>query len=398
MLLKAVASALPVLPMSVYKLPKTVIFGLSSEMARFWWDGVEFKRKIHWLSWEKLCLPKEDGGMGFKELECFNQALLAKHWRLKQFEECLMAKVLKGKYFGEERFLDVSLGNKVSYAWKSILFGRDLLIKGLRRSVGDGRSIRVWSEQWLEDEEGTCRPPLRKQRYFDVNLMVSDVIDFHKRRWNKHKLEDLFVPSDVQLLLRNQPTVSARDSWVWKYNRSGVYSVKTGYDLAFCVNKKELLQCHTAKSSLNPIKAQVWQIQAPSKLKVFLWKALSGALPVLDALHDRGMKFDMDCQTCGLEGESINHVLFSCTLARQVWALSGFPHRSGGFDESSIFVNVSYLIERWRKVVEMRRLRGASHGFFGTYGRIKTFYCLKGLSMMESKHAQKHLMKPICGF
>ncbi|KAL0863670.1 hypothetical protein Bca101_042788 [Brassica carinata] len=142
-LLKAVASALPVLPMSVYQIPKTVISGLSSEMARFWWDGMEFKRKIHWLSWEKLCLSKEDGGMGFKELECFNQALLAKQaWRLIHMEECLMAKVLKGKYFGAERFLDVQLGDKVSYAWKSILFGRELLVKGLKHSVGDCTSIR----------------------------------------------------------------------------------------------------------------------------------------------------------------------------------------------------------------------------------------------------------------
>lgn len=62
-LIKAVASALPVLPMSVYQLPKTVISRLSSEMARFWWDGLAFKRKIHWMSWEKLCLSKEDGGM-----------------------------------------------------------------------------------------------------------------------------------------------------------------------------------------------------------------------------------------------------------------------------------------------------------------------------------------------
>lgn len=192
-----------------------VISGLNIEMANFWWDTDDIKRKIHWLSWEKLCLPKEDGGMGFKELASFNQALLAKQaWRLIQFEDCLMAKVLKGKYFEEGDFLHVQESKKISYAWKSILYGRELLVQGLSRSVGDGRSIYVSSEPWLEEEDGTCRAPIRRQREFNVNLKVSDLIDFPKRRWKTSILEDLFVPADVQILLSNQPVVSERDSWI----------------------------------------------------------------------------------------------------------------------------------------------------------------------------------------
>lgn len=53
---------------------------------------------------------------------------------------------------------------------------------------------------------------------------------------------------------------------------------------------------------------------------------------------------DERCQVCGLQGESINHILFECTVARQVWASSGIPTPELGFHQTSIFENVSYLL------------------------------------------------------
>ena len=61
-------------------------------------------------------------------------------------------------------------------------------------------------------------------------------------------------------------------------------------------------------------------------------------------LIERGMKCDDRCQLCGFEGESVNHVLFSCHLARICWALSNIPSPRGGFSVSSIYENISYLL------------------------------------------------------
>ena len=332
-----------------YRLPKTVCDNLASAMASFWWSSVEHKRKIHWISWNKMCLPKESGGMGFKDLECLNQALLAKQaWRLIQYEDCLMAKVLKGKYYDDQHFIKASLGARPSYAWRSILHGKELLVKGLKHSVGNGRSINVWSEPWMEDKEGICRTPYRRQRFFDANLKVSDVIDTQTRRWSNRVMSDIFVQSDRELLLQNQPSVDEEDSWIWRHTRNGVYSVKTGYDLAYSLHNRHFLMDQNSLPSLNPLKEQIWSLKAPSKIKVFLWKALSGAIAVNDGLVNRGMKCDDRCQTCGLDGESINHVLFSCPLARKTWATSGFPFPQGGFDDYSIYSNVSYLLSVWK--------------------------------------------------
>lgn len=153
-LIKAVATALPVSAMAVYQLPKSIIDSLASALASFWWSTVEHKRKIHWMSWEKMCLPKELGGMGFKDLESFNQALLAKQaWRLIHMKDCLMAKVIKARYFETSTFLNAPLGKRPSYVWRSILEGRKLLVQGLKISVGKGTSLHVWSDPWLEDDE-----------------------------------------------------------------------------------------------------------------------------------------------------------------------------------------------------------------------------------------------------
>lgn len=66
------------------------------------------------------------------------------------------------------------------------------------------------------------------------------------------------------------------------------------------------------------------------------------------------MRCDGTCQTCGADGESINHVLFSCSFARQVWAISWFPSPSGGFDDSSVFENLSYLVTTWQARDEIK--------------------------------------------
>lgn len=356
-LIKAIASGLPVSAMSVYKLPKTILESLSSALAEFLWSKVEHKRKIHWISWEKMCLPKELGGMGFKDMESFNQALLAKQaWRLIHMEDCLMSRVLKGKYFENSMPLDAQLGRRPSYAWRSILEGRELLKQGLKISVGNGSSLFVWSDPWLEDEDGICRPPLRRQRFFNANLKVSEVIDHHRRRWCRTCLQELFVPGDIRILIRNQPAIFEKDTWIWRHSRDGIYSVKTGYEIALSRNKRELMRSQNARPSLNPLKAQIWDILAPPELKVFIWKAVSEAIPVQDGLQDRGIKCDQTCQTCGMEGESINHVLFSCTFARQVWAISRFPSPDGGFNDRSFYANLSYLITTWKSKGDLKEI------------------------------------------
>ncbi|KAG2264204.1 hypothetical protein Bca52824_071283 [Brassica carinata] len=53
---------------------------------------------------------------------------------------------------------------------------------------------------------------------------------------------------------------------------------------------------------------------------------------------------DSCCQICGFEGESVNHLIFTCPVTRQVWALSLIPLPEYGFDLVSFYSNLHFLL------------------------------------------------------
>ena len=65
-LIKAVAQAIPTYTMSYFKLLDTLYDELTSMIRNFWWGQKQDERKLNWMSWDNLCKPKADGGMGFK--------------------------------------------------------------------------------------------------------------------------------------------------------------------------------------------------------------------------------------------------------------------------------------------------------------------------------------------
>ena len=77
-LLKAVVQAIPTFAMSCFKLSVGLCHDIEMLIGKFWWGQRGEQRKIHWRNWEVMCQLKDKGGLGFKDLVKFNEAMLAK--------------------------------------------------------------------------------------------------------------------------------------------------------------------------------------------------------------------------------------------------------------------------------------------------------------------------------
>ena len=98
-LIKSVAQAVPVYAMMVFKVPKKICKGITDTISQFWWGDDNDHKRMHWLEWWKLCVPKGQGGMGFRDLQSFNLAMLAKQvWRLLYEPDSLCTRVLRARY------------------------------------------------------------------------------------------------------------------------------------------------------------------------------------------------------------------------------------------------------------------------------------------------------------
>jgi len=119
----------------------------------FWWgNGGNRCKGLHWMSWERLSVYKNFGGMGFKDLTCFNVAMSGKQgWRFQNDSSSLVSSLFKARYFPNTDFIGSSIGHNPSYVWRSIFSVKIVVNQDARWRIGSGDNIPFLGAPWLKD-------------------------------------------------------------------------------------------------------------------------------------------------------------------------------------------------------------------------------------------------------
>ncbi|KAK9990469.1 hypothetical protein SO802_025454 [Lithocarpus litseifolius] len=200
-------------------------------LINFWWGQSNGTNKITWLSWNKVCMPKKERGLGFHDLKSFNLALLAQQgWWLQCNTRSLVHQVLKACYFPHSDFLHSNLGSRPSIAWRSIIAAQGIVQAGHRWHIGDGASVRIWHDKWLpRPSTYQVVPP---QNTLPKEATVSSLINATTGEWNMTLIKQIFLHANTETILsiplgRRQPT----DHLVWGYTPKGNFSVNSAYKI-----------------------------------------------------------------------------------------------------------------------------------------------------------------------
>ncbi|CAJ2644534.1 unnamed protein product [Trifolium pratense] len=401
-LLKSVLTSLPVYALSFFKAPSGTISSIESILIKFFWGGSEDLRKVSWINWNTICLRKEYGGLGVRQLREFNLALLGKWcWRLLVDREGLWFRVLAGRY-GVERGRLCEGGARGSTWWRELArirdgggeVGRGWFREYVLRQVGDGSDTFFWTDPWVD---GTSLRD-RYGRLFDLAENKSaTVAEMFMRGWGaggeawewRRQLrawEEEMLGECQAFLLTISLQDHVSDRWQWRADLEDGYTVRSAY---------QLLTTQDAVT-LDAASGLIWHRQVPLKVSICAWRLLRDRLPTKANLVTRGIlstEAHLCTSGCG-EVESAQHLFLSCSFFGPLWSLVSswigssvvtaqtlsdhfvrFTDSAGGSRARRSFMQLIWLACVWVVWTERnhRLFKGSANTIHHMLDKIKTF-------------------------
>lgn len=114
------------------------------------------------------------------------------------------------------------------WGWRSILWGMELLRKGLAWRVGDGETISIFGHQWIHEMNNSY---LQGGVPSEIcNFKVRELIDWNVKEWRRPLLSVLFPPEVVNNILAiHIPKAARKDKLYWVGAKDGRFLAKSAH-------------------------------------------------------------------------------------------------------------------------------------------------------------------------
>ena len=108
---------------------------------------------------------------------------------------------------------------------------RNVLNKGLRWSIGNGKCVRIWTDRWLPTPKSFKVTSPRPQE-FEGN-MVESLLDREAGGWNKNLVSSIFLPYEAKAILSIPISHTfPKDALTWAWTQNGRFTVSSRYKVA----------------------------------------------------------------------------------------------------------------------------------------------------------------------
>jgi hypothetical protein len=135
-LIKSTAAAIPTYAMSTFLLPSSLCHTLDRRFKDFWWGFPPDKaRHLSLKSWDSICRPRHQGGLGLRKMTTMNQALIMKlGWKFLTTSS-LWVQHLHTKYIPYGSFFSAPSPSTASWLWQGIQKCKQFLSFGSRLAI-----------------------------------------------------------------------------------------------------------------------------------------------------------------------------------------------------------------------------------------------------------------------
>ncbi|KAJ9564993.1 hypothetical protein OSB04_000959 [Centaurea solstitialis] len=323
LLISSVLQSMQLYWMSVFVLPSGVIHELEAMFRKFLWaqgDSAQGKCK---LSWEVVCKPITNGGLGIRRLGTWNKAMVTKHlWDIISNRSTLWVQWIRLRYLQGLSLWSIVPKTSWSWVFRKFLDLRPLVRRFFFHRIGNGEHVNAWMDTWLDCGSLSEVIPFRRFSNMGFTTMTSarEVILACGPMWPTtwSQISPNLHHCAVPMLSNTVPDVI-----YWKSINGALkpFSVGDAYR-DFC-------------GSLDNVgwAKEVWFKGCIPKHAFCVWTACYGRLPTQDRLHWQHDPPDLKCPLCNTVIDSHDHLFFLCCFSLEIWRTIKRDTRLWGFAE-----------------------------------------------------------------